>query len=439
MRFYAPFQISENISETPEGYLVCRGVSIGRIGEMEYGKGESPIKPGPDGKVIVTRAAEELFRPETIASFEGKPVTIRHPSDFVDPENWAALSKGLVQNVRRGDGSQGSDLVADLLITEARAIELVKGGLREVSCGYDAHYTETGVGRGFQHNIIGNHLALVEEGRAGTAYAINDHKGDGSMKKKITDQINAIFAKAQDEAMKVTDCMDATDAVPAATEKKEGFVTMTDMKGYFDEKFAAMGKKDEPAKDAGGEQDPQTGKPATPVAKDEAPDMAAVLAKIEERLAKLEGAKVGDEEGEEGEESEDDDFEESTMAGETGDSAGDDEDEEELASRVEILAPGMKPEGKDVKGKALLAAYGTTDGKAVIDQFTGGKSPDIKNQQVVDAVFVGASEILKNSRKPLASARRRTADAFSSVLNTPKGALTAEELNEKNAKHYGKK
>src|ERR1700728_591427 len=159
MKFYAPFKISENISETPEGYLLCLGVCIGRTGEMVYGPGETPIEPDVEGRVIVSRNASDVFRPETMASFEGKAVTIGHPVQFVAPNNWSELTKGVVQNVRRGAGEQENDLVADLLITDSTAIALVKGGLREVSCGYEAEYTQTGVGRGFQSEIIGNHVA----------------------------------------------------------------------------------------------------------------------------------------------------------------------------------------------------------------------------------------------------------------------------------------
>jgi hypothetical protein len=391
--------------------------------------------------VYVTRAAEELFQEDTIASFEGKALTILHPSDFVNPQNWAQLAKGVVQNVRRGTGEQESDLVADFLITVSDAIALVKEGLREVSCGYEAEYTQTGVGRGVQTNIVGNHVALVEEGRAGSSYAINDHKGKGSM--TLKEKIQAIFAKAQDEAIKVA------DADIETPETKEGFVTMKDMKGYFDEKFAAMGeKKEEKSKDEGKKEDPQSGSPAEPVAKDADPegDVMSMLKKIEERLAKLEAREsaeeehpVCDEDREEGEESEDSEEEEKKEK--TGDSADPDEeeDDQQIAARVEILAPGMKVTN-DAKANALLAAYGTKDGKAIIDQFTGGKSPDTKNPVVVDTLFVGVSELLKSKRtQDLSGARVRARDEFLSSLSTPKGAKSAEDINEINSKHYGKK
>src|SRR4051812_19813956 len=99
MKFYTTSKISEHIHETPEGYLVCVGVPIARTGEMEYGPGETPLESGPDGKVIISRDPDEVFRLQTMASFEGKAVTIMHPTEFVSPENWKELAKGSIQNI----------------------------------------------------------------------------------------------------------------------------------------------------------------------------------------------------------------------------------------------------------------------------------------------------------------------------------------------------
>lgn len=436
MKFYTTSRISENIFETPEGFLLCLGVAIARTGEMEYGPGETPIKPGPDGKVLVSREADEVFRPETLASFSGKPVTIAHPSVFVSPDNWSELSKGIVQNVRRGTGAQSDDIVADVLITDGKAIALVKGGLREVSCGYEAEYVETGVGRGVQKNIIGNHLALVDEGRAGSSYAINDHKGK-AITMKLGDKIKAIFAKAQDEALAVAKDEGAA-AEPTAT--NQSYDELVKMVKDLGEKIGGMAKP--AAKD---DTKPATeNSPAETVAKDEevASPLEARLAKLEAMVSKLmegkakEDAPTGDEE--EKEMSEDDD---DMMT----DKACEDDDEEsaivgDSASRIEILAPGMVASGKDFKVNALKAAYATKDGKAVIEQFTLGSAPDLKNAQLVDSLFIAASEVLKVQRsKDLSGARARTRDEFLSNMGTPVGARTAEDINQFNAKFYGSK
>lgn len=407
---------------------MCTGVSIARTGEMVYAAGETPIQPGPDGKVIVQRDAREVFRPETIASFQGKSLTLLHPKDFVNSKNWVALTRGVVQNVRRGTGEQESDLVADIIITEKDAIEKVKGGMREVSCGYEAEYTETGVGRGFQSRIIGNHLALVEEGRAGAAYAIIDHKGDSSM--TISEKVKALFAKAQDEALKLVAGETKDEAEPKKEEKKEeskdaGYEGLMKAVKDLGDKVEAMMPK---GKDASTE--PTQSQPAEVVAKDDevAPSLEDRMAKLEAAVAKLlEGQAVGDEDvvevEAEDEECDDEDLEEGEMVGDT-------------AARVEILAPGMDAKSKDVKVKALTACYATKDGKAIIEKFTGGKAPNFKDAASVETLFVAASELLKSDRTEELS---RTRAGNVKTLDAPKGAMTADEMNARNAKHYGLK
>lgn len=173
-RFYTTEQLSEHMYETPEGFLVCYDVPVARIGEYTYKNNEVPIEGGKDGLVKIQRDEAEVFNEETIKSFEGKPVTINHPNDFVTPQNWKDLAHGTMQNVRRGEKGQEDLLIADLCLTTEDAIKLVKAGLRQVSCGYDAQYDQIEPGLGKQKDIIGNHLALVVKGRAGNRCAIMD-------------------------------------------------------------------------------------------------------------------------------------------------------------------------------------------------------------------------------------------------------------------------
>lgn len=173
--------LSDNIAETPEGYLLCQNVPITRTGEFLYkgnellGEDSMPlVKPSSDGIVRILRNENNVFDEGTIRSFEGKPFTLDHPGGFVDPENWQELTHGIVHNVRRGNDNQHDLLLADILVTTEDAIKLIKAGQRELSCGYDAEYQDLGSGIGEQTNIIGNHVALVSKGRAGTRCAIQD-------------------------------------------------------------------------------------------------------------------------------------------------------------------------------------------------------------------------------------------------------------------------
>ena len=173
-RFYVSERLSEHIGETPEGFLICKDVPLTRIGEFDYTAAEVPVEGGLDGVVKIQRDEDEVFSERAIASFEGKPLVINHPDGIVTPENWKKLSHGYVQNVHRGDGEMEDMLLGDILVTTKEAIDLVKSGLREVSLGYDAEYEQIERGRGRQSNIVGNHVALVTKGRAGSRCAIQD-------------------------------------------------------------------------------------------------------------------------------------------------------------------------------------------------------------------------------------------------------------------------
>jgi len=137
MNFYAPGELGRTRSLTPEGYLVCEGVAIARTGQQRYSAAELPLEADAGGAIYVDRLPEEVFRPETIASFEGKSVTVEHPNDFVNPDTWKDLTVGHIQNVRRGSGLEADLLLADLVITVGEAIRYVNDEMPQLSCGYN--------------------------------------------------------------------------------------------------------------------------------------------------------------------------------------------------------------------------------------------------------------------------------------------------------------
>src|ERR1700730_3683140 len=150
---YTTEQLGPKQAETPEGYLWCKEVPVARTGIMLYGQYELQdergelLEPGKDGVIYVSRDADEIFNDRTISSFEGKPVTVRHPAtigQLVNAGNWRDVASGVSQNVRRGTGDKSDLLLADLLITSRDAIDLVRSKrLREVSLGYVANYEQT--------------------------------------------------------------------------------------------------------------------------------------------------------------------------------------------------------------------------------------------------------------------------------------------------------
>ena len=178
MQYYGT-RLSENISRRePEGYLLCLNVPVARTGTQEYLPEELGLPragAGPGGTVAVYRPEEEVFAPETLASFEGMPVTNDHPPDGVDIENIRRLQTGHAHNVRRGSGEESDLLLADLIITDPRLADAILAGKREISCGYTYELCFEN-GRYIQRRIRGNHIAVVDAGRAGSRVSIRDNQ-----------------------------------------------------------------------------------------------------------------------------------------------------------------------------------------------------------------------------------------------------------------------
>lgn len=209
-------RLSENMAKTPEGYLICYDVHIARIGTQEYLGSELGAE---EEVVVVNRPPEEVFKPSTIASFEGKPFTNDHPFELLDVSNTSIYEKGHLQNVRVSDDKIYLD--ADIMVKDEQTIKDIESGKREVSAGYNCDCVQDENGNWYQCNIIGNHVALVDKGRAGEKVRINDEKKEKKMandKKNVLGKLFKAFAKdAEPEEM-----LEAIKAVQKEDEEPEG-------------------------------------------------------------------------------------------------------------------------------------------------------------------------------------------------------------------------
>jgi uncharacterized protein len=180
LRFYTSELLGPKQAMTPDGFLVCYDVPVARTGMQVYAPGEVPIAPGADGTIRVDRDPDEVFRPETLASGNGKYVTIDHPPVDVTPENCKELGRGHAMNFRRGENAFDDATLADLFVSCPEAMEGIRTGrLKEISLGYDSDYEEIEPGHGRQSNIVINHIALLGPGeaRCGPRCSIGDHVG----------------------------------------------------------------------------------------------------------------------------------------------------------------------------------------------------------------------------------------------------------------------
>lgn len=160
------------MNKTEDGFIK-ENVVLARIGSMDYLGSElgSEYEPNKTYPVFVTE--DELFNDSTISSCEGADVTYIHPDALeITLSDWKQLTCGHVQNIYR----DGDYLKGTIFVKDANAIASIeKDGIKEVSLGYDSVIIEKD-GKLIKTNIRANHLAIVPEGRCGSACKIGDSK-----------------------------------------------------------------------------------------------------------------------------------------------------------------------------------------------------------------------------------------------------------------------
>lgn len=444
---YTITKLGPKRSLTPEGFLLCEAVPIARTGMMLYGPNETPIKAGRDGMVKIHREADTVFAPETIASFNGKPVTIQHPDADVVPDTWKDLAHGVAMNVRRGEGHQDDLLLADFLVTTPEGIEAIQQlGIEEVSCGYTADYEEIAEGVGRQLNIIGNHIALVESGRCGPRCAIGDQKSkETNMGIKALDKLYAKLKKAirnkDEEAVKEI-------AEQMANHDEE------------EEKAHDEDREDEVHVHVHGNEDDEMGEGRTRFTDDDIQEHMdqneAEHAEMRSRIETLEQL-VSQLMGEEGET--EDEIPEEELKEEVPEAARDSirkardsahmkDSFKETVAYAEILVPGIRIPTFDraakqtdtfkticgLRRQALDLAYAQPATRAIIDDLNMGKTLSVKDMScgAVRQLFKSAALVRKSQNNDTRSPRGVQ------VSTKKTGVASLAELNARNNEYYTK-
>lgn len=217
---------------TPEGYISGEA-KVARIGIQAYQDGDGNVRRE-------YRPTAEVFAADAIGSFRQTPVTFGHPSDgLVTSDNAKRLSVGFVGENIRVDGEW---LVMPITITDANTISQIEGGAVELSGGYQTEIVDqTGEFDGqaydaIQTDIRGNHVAVVQQARAGSdarlnldaadAVAINQQpevKKDMADPKTVTVRVDGIEYEAAPEVerhiTKQAERIDAAEQAKAEAEK----------------------------------------------------------------------------------------------------------------------------------------------------------------------------------------------------------------------------
>lgn len=217
---------------TDEGYLIDHPI-VTSIGIFEYAN--------PDGSIRrELRLPEEVFAKESLDSYKGKPIIITHDAGMVTNEN---VDDEIIGTILSPGYQDGEHVRAEIVIHNTNALKECE--LRELSLGYSLESEDSpGEWEGkpydcIQRNIRINHLALVQNARAGESARLNvdgkDKKGNqqkqkgliSKMIKKRTqrtdentltpEELQAAIAMYQAAQSQTTDSEDT----PAATQEDE--------------------------------------------------------------------------------------------------------------------------------------------------------------------------------------------------------------------------
>ncbi|WP_122425153.1 DUF2213 domain-containing protein [Pseudomonas viridiflava] len=168
---------------TDEGFLKVPG-RVARTGIQEYLARELGLDGDPMRVVKVYRPEEEVFKDESLSTYDASAVTNNHPHGLVTAANYKGLTVGVVRGSGRRDGDF---VVCDLIVKDKATIDDITSGKCELSAGYTAVYDDTpGVtddGEDYhyiQRDIRINHVAVVDRARAGANARFFDHNPGGN-------------------------------------------------------------------------------------------------------------------------------------------------------------------------------------------------------------------------------------------------------------------
>ena len=162
------------------GFMEVRDNPISKSGVYPYLGSEIPGAEEPDRIYHVYRPAEELARQETIDSFKLMPFIDEH--EILGKSGMPAERKGMQGTLGEQIYFDEPYLRGNIKIHSSAAQSLIKAGKVELSPCYGCDWVKgdgTFDGKPYQYtqrNIMGNHLALVEEGRTGPDVAVQDHR-----------------------------------------------------------------------------------------------------------------------------------------------------------------------------------------------------------------------------------------------------------------------
>jgi hypothetical protein len=226
--------LSENWELTPEGFLIVPVVVAKKmvLDYPEYGTREL--------------VGDAIFSKEFLESCDGCPFVLEHPvnesgrSVEVLPDNFEEYVKGVLIDPR--PERENDRVVGKIKVWDKDVIEKIKSReLRELSQGYHCVFIDSpGVYRGerydrVQTEIIMNHIALVQEGRAGSEVAVMNSKKWREATRRMEESMAKNKRRNMDEQ--------TTEAGKPNPQNADGELETEEQQEQEDARFAAIEEK----------------------------------------------------------------------------------------------------------------------------------------------------------------------------------------------------
>ena len=239
----------QNYEFTDEGYLRVKA-RIARTGIQSYTDASGGIR-------LEYRPEEEVAADAALDSFREKCVTKEHPPVLLDASNTKDYAVGFTS----ADVSYSEGFVeSTLTVTDKETIdEIMRGNVREVSCGYKVDYSpEPGITSdgqhydGIQKNIRGNHVAIVNRARGGAQVRLMLDSADAAVNDLFNHSTGVIMAAniafdgvsfEADPALAAAISAERDDAKGSYAEMKRKYEDAMAEASKMKEEMDAMGKE----------------------------------------------------------------------------------------------------------------------------------------------------------------------------------------------------
>lgn len=218
------------------GYWEIKHNPISRAGVFPYMGRSISDECEPDKIYYVYRSADTLAK--SVDTWDNPPKPFINDHEMLG-EGFSKVDDRPVQGVIHNPVFEDDTLYADISVYSESLKDKIENGKKELSLGYFCKYRkEKGIYKGqaydyVQEDMVGNHIALVDNGRCGSEVRVFDSK----CTMDSLDLINS-FESEDDADLK----KNASDGIIKTTEEKDS--EMADKREYIRKIMAIAGKPD---------------------------------------------------------------------------------------------------------------------------------------------------------------------------------------------------